>query len=215
LSKKLFVFDCDGVLTLEKSSWKALHEYFGNVKSDFKYFAELYRRGIISYIDWMKIDIALMIYSYGKPIKRNDVIKALSRVNMRPSAQVVISEIVEKGHIPAIVSSGVDILAESICKKLGVGICLYNELEFVNDELVPGGVARVPPKEKPAIVRTLAQETGIGLENTVYIGDDEWDINVFKIVPISIAVEPCGSACQYATFVVRDLIDILELGVIS
>lgn len=212
MQKKLFVFDCDGVLTVDKSSWGFLHEYFGS--RDNSYFAELYRKGVISYLDWMKIDIALMIHSYGKPIKKSEVENALSKIKLRNTAKRVVDEIKKKGHYTAIVSSGVDLLVKRVCSELGVDICLYNELYFYNDELVPGGVARVPLREKKEVVLDLASSLGVNRENVVYVGDSEWDIEIFKSVGVSIAVEPCGKACQHAKYVVRDLDKILELGLI-
>ncbi|MEM4490807.1 MAG: HAD-IB family phosphatase [Desulfurococcaceae archaeon] len=212
MQRKLFVFDCDGVLTQEKSSWGVLHEYFGS--KDNSYFANLYARGLISYLDWMKIDIALMIHSHGKPITKKEVEKALSNIKIRPGAEEVINKIKSKGHVPAVVSSGVDIVVQRVCRELGVNICLYNELLFHNDELIPGGIVNVPLKEKKDVIKKIAGENGISLENTVYIGDSEWDIEVFKIVPTSVAVEPCGKACAHASFVIRDLPELLNMDLI-
>ncbi|MEM4880778.1 MAG: HAD-IB family phosphatase [Desulfurococcaceae archaeon] len=212
MRKKLVVFDCDGVLTYEKSSWKALHEYFGSKGN--LYFADLYRRGAISYLDWMKIDIALMIHSHGKPLTRGEVERAASRIRARPLAKKVVEGVVKRGHTPAVVSSGIDLVVKRVCEELNIELCFYNELVFLGEELIPGGVVHVPLKDKQLVVKKLAEETGIGLENTVYVGDDEWDIDVFKLVPVSIAVEPCGTACEYATYVVRELEEILELGIL-
>ncbi|MEM4557714.1 MAG: HAD hydrolase family protein, partial [Desulfurococcaceae archaeon] len=70
---------------------------------------------------------------------------------------------------------------------------------------------RVPLKEKPKIIEKLAVESGVDLTNTVYVGDSEWDIEVFKIVGVPVAVEPCGKACQYAKYVIRDLEELLNI----
>lgn len=212
MQRKLVIFDCEGVLTEEKSSWGRLHEFFGS--KDNKYFANLYWRGLISYLDWMKIDVALMIHSYGRSIKRIDVERALADIKPRRSARQLIDYIKQRGHLPAVVSSGVDIAVKRICRELGIDICLSNELVFVDDELIPGGVENVPLKEKKNIIVKLAEEYRVGLENTIYVGDTEWDIEVFKIVSISIAVEPCGIACKHANYVVRDLAEIIHLGIL-
>lgn len=203
------MFDCDGVLTENKSSWEALHEYFGS--EDNRYFADLYRRGLITYLDWMKIDIALMINSWKKPILKSDVIKALSGIKLKPSAIKVINELKKRGFLLAVVSSGVDLVVKKICEDLNVNLCFYNELVFVNDELIPGGIDRVPLKEKPKIVRNIAEETGMGLANTAYVGDSEWDIDVFKVVNVPIAIEPCDEACRHAKYVVKDLEELLDI----
>jgi len=209
LPRKLVIFDCDGVLTTAESSWSVLHEYFGS--RDNKYFAELYKRGLISYLDWMIIDIALMIHSRGAPITRSDVEEAFANVEIRREAYTVVKELKKKRHIPAVVSSGVDLLVRRVCNELGIELCLFNELLFVNGELVPGGIPRVPLREKPIIVKKLANTLNFNLEDVVYIGDSWWDIEVFKIVPMSIAVKPCGEVCNYTKYVISSLTEILDL----
>jgi phosphoserine phosphatase len=209
LSKKLIVFDCDGVLTSVESSWGLLHRYFGS--RDNKYFAELYRRGLISYLDWMIIDIALMIQSHGAPIKRIDVEEALRQVEIRKEAYTTTAELKRRGHKLAVVSSGVDILVRRVCRELNIDTCLFNELIFADDELVPGGIPRVPLLEKPSVIWRLADELGFKIEDVVYVGDSSWDVNVFKAVPISIALTPCGEACKHAKYTVNSLVEIVDL----
>ena len=209
MSRKLVVFDCDGVLTNIESSWGFLHQYFGS--KDNKYFAELYKRGLISYLDWMIIDIALMIQSHGSPIKKTDVEEALGKVKIREEARVVIEELKKRGHKLAVVSSGVDLLVRRVCRELDIDTCLFNELVFVNGELIPGGVPRVPLLEKPSIIKKLATDLGFKLEDVIYIGDSSWDVDVFKTVPVSIAVNPCGDACKHAKYTVNNLLEIVSL----
>ncbi len=206
--KGLVFFDCDGVLTVEHSSWGVLHEYFGS--RDNSYFADLYKRGLISYLDWMKIDIALMIHSYGRPITKKDVVKALSGIRIRSSAKRVVEMLKEDGFKPIVISSGVDLLVSRVCRELGISECYYNELLFIDDELIPGGVPRVPPDKKLEIMHELAEKYGIPMNKTAYVGDSSWDITIFRNVGVSFAVNPCGMACRYADYVVEDLIEIPE-----
>ena len=201
-------FDCDGVLTDHHSSWVYLHEYFGS--RDNKFFAELYKKGYISYLDWMKIDIALMIHSYGKPIRRDEIINALNRIGIRENAEEIISEL-KKEFIVGVISSGVDLLVKRVCDKVKSDICLYNELLFVDDLLIPGGKDNVPLLEKPRIIREYSRKHGFDLADVVYVGDSEWDIEVFREVGLSIAVKPCGKACEYADYVVEDLSQIPDI----
>jgi len=205
VAKAIVWFDCDGVLTNHPSSWAALHEYFGS--RDNRFFAELYRKGYISYLDWMKIDIALMIHSYGKPITRSDVEKALSIIRVKDSAVEVFNTL-RKNYVLGVISSGVDVVVKRVCEALKPDICLYNELVFVDGILIPGGRDNVPLLEKPRIIREVSEEYGFTLDRVVYVGDSVWDAVVFKSVGLSIAVEPCGEACSYATYVVRDLREI-------
>ncbi|WP_440059685.1 HAD family hydrolase [Thermogladius sp. 4427co] len=206
--KGLIVFDCDGVLTDSKNSWGILHEYFGS--RDNRIFAEYYRRGLITYEDWMKIDIALMIHSNGGSIKRSDVLRALSRVRLREDAREVVQALREKYHV-AVVSSGVGDLVGRVCDELGIRLCYFNELKYVGEELVPGGVGRVPLMEKDRVIESLAGRLGYDMREVVYVGDDVWDILVFEKVGYSIAVEPCGEACSRARSVVKNLREIIQL----
>ncbi len=207
--KGIIFFDCDGVLTINSSSWVKLHEYFRS--RDNSYFAKLYRKGIISYLDWMKIDIALMIHSWGRPITLRDVEHALKDVGMREEAQYVVKMLKQKSYLVGVISSGIDLLVKSVCRELGVDICLYNELVFYNNELVPGGRDWVPLHEKPYLIKKLVQALGYKVDHVVYVGDSDWDIPVFREVGLSIAINPCGRACEYADFVVNSLVEIIDI----
>lgn len=205
----LIWFDCDGVLTNVKSSWGVLHKAFGSVDNAF--FAELYRRGLITYLDWMKIDVALMIHSYGREITRFDVEKAFGNVEVRIDAYELINSLRRMGFLVGVVSSGVGILVERVCKQLGVDVCLYNDLVFFNNVLIPGGVVRVPLKDKVKVIEEYCSKYGFKIEDTVYFGDSDWDIEVFEKVGLAIAVEPCGNVCSKADYSVVKLTEALPL----
>lgn len=207
--KGIVWFDCDGVLTNYHSSWMYLHEYFGS--RDNSFFANLYRKGLITYLDWMKIDIALMINSYGKPITRMDVEKALDNIRIRDEAPELTRWLKSRGFVIGVISSGIDILVKKICKAVDADICLYNELLFINDILIPGGVDHVPLLEKPRIIREYSMKHGFRDKDIIYVGDSAWDIEVFKEADLSIAVQPCGEACRYADYVVEKLSEIKDI----
>ncbi len=201
--------DCDGVLTDNHSSWMKLHEHFGS--RDNSFFAELYRRGIISYLDWMKIDIALMINAWGKPITRRDVEEALADIRVREEAIMFTKTLKSMGYTVAVISSGVDLLVKRVCMEIGADICLYNELLFIDDTLVPGGRPWVPLKEKPFIVEKMAAALGARREDTVYVGDSVWDNMVFPHVGIGIAIGGCGERCSNAHYHVDTLSEALDI----
>lgn len=205
--KGLVIFDCDGVLTEDDSSWQLLHKYFGSSDS---HVAELYKKNIISYLDWMKIDIILMIKSWGRPIARRLVEEILSKTKVRPESYAVFKMLKQYDFIVGIISSGIDILVKRICRDVGADICLYNELLFINDELVPGGKSWVPLLEKPYIVNSIARSLGIGMERVAYVGDSEWDEEVFKVVGLPIAMNTCSN-CFNARSYVNNLWEVVDI----
>ena len=207
--KKIIFFDCDGVLTIDGSSWLVLHRYFGSI--DNSYFAELYDKGLITYLDWMKIDVALMINSWGQRITKRDVIEALKSIRVRNESVEVVKLLKQRGYIIGVISSGIGLLVKRICKEIGADICLYNELLFYNNELIPGGKAWVPLKEKPEIIKYVYRSLGISKENTIYVGDSKWDIPVFNVVGKSIIMEPCSNLCSYADHSISSLYELLEI----
>jgi len=205
VKKGIVWFDCDGVLTDHYSSWVYLHEVFGS--RDNSFFAELYRKGYISYLDWMKIDIALMINSYGKPITRMEVEKALEKISVKPEAFSVVNDL-RSDFVIGIISSGVDILVKRVCSVLNSDICLYNELLFIDNILIPGGRDNVPLKDKPRIIKEYSVKHGFNTERIVYVGDSIWDIDVFENVGLSIAIGGKEEVCKYADYCVDDLLEL-------
>ncbi|MEZ0394563.1 MAG: HAD-IB family phosphatase [Desulfurococcaceae archaeon] len=198
----LVVLDCDGVLVLEKSSWGLLHRAFGSEPP--RLFGELYRRGIISYHDWMKIDVALMIYARGGPITREEVESAARAARLREGAREFVERARACGLRVAVVSSGVDAVVRMACEAAGVDECHYNELAYVDGVLVPGGRPNVPPLEKPKIIERLARDLSLDMDMVAYVGDDAWDAHAFSSVGLPVAMEPCGDACGLAKAVARD-----------
>ncbi len=208
--KKIVFFDCDGVLTIDNSSWLILHKYFKSF--DNSYFAKLYAEDKISYLDWMKIDIALMINSWRAPIHRKDIEKALDTIRLRDEVFFIGKLLKQRGYLLAVVSSGVDHVVKKACSVLGADICLYNELVYdENGYVIPGGKAWVPLKEKPFLIEKIVRGLGLDMKDVVYVGDSKWDIPVFKKVGLSIAVKPCDEACDFADYVIENLVEILDL----
>lgn len=207
---KLVFFDCDGVLTIDSSSWLILHNYFKS--QDNSYFAKLYDEDKISYLDWMKIDVALMINSWRKPIYRKDVEKALDKIRIKDEVYYIGKILKQRGYLLGVISSGVEYIVKKVCNILGADICLYNELIYdEKDRLIPGGKPWVPLKEKPALIEAIARSLGLDMSNVVYVGDSRWDIPVFKKVGLSIAVEPCNEACKHADIVINNLSEIIDV----
>jgi len=209
LYRGIVFFDCDGVLTIDDSSWMKLHKYFNSI--DNSYFARLYREGLISYLDWMKIDIALMIQSWGKPIRYEDVVKALDDIRVREEALYTVKMLKERGFLVGVISSGVDLLVKRICSSLNVDICLYNELFFYENQLVPGGRAWVPLLEKPFLVEKISSGLGFSLDKVVYVGDSIWDKHVFEVVGLPIAIYPCRDLEDYVMYCVKKLDEIPDI----
>jgi len=211
---KLVVFDMDGVIVREKSSWQILHRYFNvnpypNLKS--------YLDGKISYKEFMELDVKLWIKSANRSIYRSEIEEVLKRsLKFNDGAKEVIDYLKRLNINVALITSGIDIMAYTVAKKLGIRDCLCNELKFdVKGKLVGAGIERVPLLDKDKVVMLYSKSAGYNIRDEVaYIGDSVFDIPVFKVVALPIAYSEDPKVCMHAkihfTGTLKKLIELLD-----
>lgn len=214
---KVAVFDMDGVLVKWRSSWRTLHEYFGSVnivseRDD----AERFVRGELSYGEWMRRDLEAIIKFLGRPPSRDEVVEAFSGYELSEGAVELIDFLKSAGVVTAIVSGGIDILAEMVGSELGIDIILANKLVFDKDNrLTPQGVEVVNPLRKGDILRRLSRDLKVSLNDFMYVGDSEWDFEALNIVGLPVLlnygdVEPPTSASYIVVNTLHDLKKLLS-----
>jgi phosphoserine phosphatase len=181
---RVVAFDMDGVLTKCRSSWRALHLHFGSMSIiDELRNADKFRNGDIDYKEWMRLDTEAILKAAGGKVRKEEIERVLLSLEIDEDASKVVAHIKSLGLKTAIVSGGIDILANHIGKILGIDYVYANKLLFDdNGYLLPGGVEVVNPLKKGGILRELSSLTGIPLKKFMYVGDSEWDLNAFKTV---------------------------------
>ncbi|MHA2021168.1 MAG: HAD-IB family phosphatase, partial [Candidatus Thorarchaeota archaeon] len=103
---KLVVFDVDGTLTSHSSIWWRLHEHF-NTEKEGKDFFDQYFSGQISYNEWADFDAGLW-----KGQHLDEVVKLVEATELVPGAAETVASLREHGINVAILSGGLDVLAE-------------------------------------------------------------------------------------------------------
>jgi phosphoserine phosphatase len=184
LSIKLVVFDVDGTLTKHSSIWWRIHELFGTTVEGKMYYDQ-YFAGAISYDQWADYDAALW---KDRPVET--VMETVRAARLVSGAEETISTLKENGIDTAILSGGLDIMADDIGRRLGIDYVLTNKLHQQNglltgtvDNLVAwGGKAREIGK--------INDHFGVKLEDTAFVGDGRNDVSVFAVVGLSIAFNP-------------------------
>lgn len=182
---KMIVFDMDGVLVKESSSWQILHKYFGvDATSNFLAYLE----GKINYEEFMYKDTLLWVKARGRPIHRSEIENILLNAKISEKADYAIRKLKNYGLKTMILTSGISILASYVARILNIDYYFANELVF-NDQgyLIPGGIANVPLLDKDKILKIIVKRMGYSLDEIVYVGDSIFDIPVFMIVKASIA----------------------------
>ena len=121
---RLVVFDMDGVLADIQSSWVYVHEHFG---VDNEHSLHAYLRGEIDDLEFIRRDIHLW-KDMDPEVSVEKIRKVLASVPLMPGATQAVRQLRESGLKTAIVSAGIDLLAERIVGELDIDHQLANGL---------------------------------------------------------------------------------------
>lgn len=169
------VFDCDGVLIDNISSWWAIHEYFGTRNEEMleKFLnKEITEEEFVNHDveEWKKVQ---------PEIHREDIMRCYSGVKLMPGAREVVNELQSRGIFVAIVSSGVDLLIGTIANMLKVDDWAANGFEWDEEGfLVKGAPTRVYSHDKGIMVEKLIRINKLNSENVISVGDSSTDLSM-------------------------------------
>jgi phosphoserine phosphatase len=203
---KLVVFDVDGTLTLHSSIWWRLHEEFNTQEEGKKYF-DLFFDDKITYQEWADYDAGLW---KGQPLDR--VLQVVEETELVTGARETIKKLKEHGIQVAVLSGGLDILANHIARCVGIDYVLTNRLLSENGILTGGVEVKVGWGEKVQEIRQINEHFGVSLKDTAFVGDGRNDLSVFQEVGLSIAFRPEDEEVADSAMVVvqdEDLRDVL------
>ncbi|MHA1741494.1 MAG: HAD family hydrolase [Candidatus Thorarchaeota archaeon] len=199
MTVRLVVFDADGTLTQHSSIWWRLHEVFGTTREGKLYYDRFFA-GEITYDEWADLDAALW---KGRPL--SIVEQVVRETELVPGAKETVSELHNAGIRTAILSGGLDILANDISRRLGIDYVLTNRL-IHRDGVLTGEVeSLVGWGDKHRAVRTIAKHFGVSLRDTAFVGDGRNDVSAMAVVGLAIAFMPeTEEVARAADVVVRE-----------
>jgi phosphoserine phosphatase len=172
----LAAFDMDGTVLKHDSSWAAIHRRFGTESKGARSL-KLYGEGKIGYREFMRRDIA----SWPKGLKRHEIEEILSGYEVREDAPATLQVLRERGIKTALVTSGIDILAEKVADELRMDYWVANGLRFDSSgQVLPEGVGRVDPRRKDLAYKKLLGRVRIPGNRTIAVGDTVYDLAFLK-----------------------------------
>lgn len=184
MNVRLVVFDVDGTLTQHSSVWWRLHELFGTTKEGKLYFDQ-YFAGEINYEQWADYDAALWT---GEPVSK--VMEIVSATKLVDGVPETIATLNDHGIKTAILSGGLDIMADDIARRAGIEYVLTNKLG-IKDDVLTGTVENlIGWAEKAKYIHTILDHFDVTLEETAFVGDGRNDMSVLSVVGLSIAFNP-------------------------
>jgi phosphoserine phosphatase len=205
---ELVIFDMDGVLTDILSSWKYIHDYF---KTSNERSVNAYLKGKFNDAEFIRRDAALWRKN-GKPVKREKIVEILSEVPLMNGAKECVSYLKEKGIKTAIISAGLDILANRVAKELGIEHVYSNGIKsnnqgYLNEEAIVG----VKLIYKDENVEKLSNLLNIPLSKIATIGNSCFDIPMFEVSGLGIAFNPEDDCVRDAADLVVESKDVRKL----
>ena len=170
----------DGTVLEHESSWVALHRAFGTTEAG-ETSLKLYAQGRIDYMEFMRRDIS----SWPRGVTKAEIGKILSGYVVRAESKPTIDELKRRGIKTALVTSGIDILAEDVAHELGIDYWVANGLKFGKDgKVLSEGVGRVDPTRKDLAFLRLLAGIGIPSSRTIAVGDTIYDLRFLQSAAI-------------------------------
>jgi phosphoserine phosphatase len=204
----LIAFDFDGTLTTAdfRSSWQAVHEFFGTWETHGETFLQRFIRGEISYYEFCKADAEVWI---GRT--EDEYQEAIAYIELREGTTELISFLKKKRCKLIILSMGLEDIVKKIALQLGFDYWIGNELIRLNN-LITGDVRiNIGWEEKGGILNDLLQRFKILPENSIAIGDSTADIDMFKVAGLSITIEPSSERVAAAADIVCQTKNLKEI----
>lgn len=196
----MVAFDMDGTLVVEDSCWRGLHNHFRTGEKALLNL-QAYEKGEIDYVEFMRRDIMLW-----DPLPTiGEIKKILDNYRLAPNVREVLDEIHKRGYQTAVVTGGIDILAEEVARELKIRHILANGLE--TDErgrLTGNGIFEVEPSRKDEVLSRLVEKLGVGLDECVAVGDSKYDVRFLKCAGLGVAIGKNPELLKVADVVIDD-----------
>ena len=212
-SIQLIFFDMDGVLIDVLSSWRYIHQRFGTSNQQS---VTAYLNDEIDYAEFMRRDVALW-KEHGEAATKETITQILMTLPMMTGARDCFCFLRDHKVTTAIVSAGLDILAEKIARDLGIDYVFANSIKTdVSGRLTGEGILRVELTQKDKNVMALRNKLGLPSKACAAVGNSCFDIPMLEACGLGIAFNPEDDCVRTSADIIvegkdlRNLIPVLE-----
>lgn len=180
-SKRLIVFDMDSTL-IQTEVIDEIAELCG-IGEKVKAITEAAMNGEINFDQSLTQRVSLL-----EGLEVSKLNSILQNLPYTPGVREFVTTVKKLGYKVAIISGGFTYFANAIKEELGIDYAFANELEIADNKLtgkVKGAIVNAEQKE--TILRLIAQQEQISLEQVVAIGDGANDLPMLSAAGLGIA----------------------------
>jgi len=208
----LICFDVDGTLVRHPSNmviWEVLNLRFGGSREVNRLRYQMYCEGKLSYERWVQLDVQTWIDAGAT---RDDIVESIKEFSLFRGARESVHELKTRGYKLAVISGTLDILLETLFEDHPFDTVFTNRI-FFDDEgrLEAWKATRFDSHGKPIALRDIAQNAGIPLSRTAYVGDGENDIPLLGVAGYFVAFRPRSRKLAEGADLVIDGDDLYKL----
>lgn len=180
-AKRLVLIDVDS--TLIKQEVIELLASKAGVEEAVKKITDSAMRGEIDFEESLKARVGLL---EGLPASVIEEVRA--EITLTPGARTLIRTLQRLGHTVAVVSGGFIEVIEPLLKDLGIELYRANSLGVVDGKLTGRTQGAVVDRAAKAVaLREFAELAGVGMEQTIAIGDGANDLDMIAAAGLGIA----------------------------
>ncbi len=174
----------DGTLLEPRSCWAYIHDYFGTDNSDM---LKMYIERKISDQDFVKADFKLWQNSTKDNVNQEYLNKILDNIEPIKGAKELVENLHSYNIRTAIISGGIQYLADKWAQKWNIERALANEL-FDDENGKLSAKINVRGNTKGPVMEKLMSEMNVEKSQVISVGDTVVDLPLFKRSGYSIAV---------------------------
>lgn len=203
---KLVCFDVDETL-VDGTSWFLLTKGLGcSLQKHIDIFNRA-RKGEISFIEGERM--LTRMYQESGNATRKFIRNLFSEIKPKPEVGKIISYLKKKNYKIYLISGAIDIYVEKIAKKLEVdGFYANSSLGFTENGFLEKIYYRDNQGEvKVEQLNKLIRKLGISMNDVVFVGDSDNDVEVFKKTGHGVAVEPSSQKLKSVAWKVIDSLE--------
>ena len=187
MAQKLIIFDIDGVLLRNKSSFKEILALLGKEREAEEIDREYQEKKQSG--PWGLEKIAALYKGFSREELQESALKYCME-NINQEAKEGIEELKEKGYLTGVISSNPLFVGRALAEIVSLDFSEGTELEFENNTATGLISRKIDRTIKPVILQAKIDELGVAKEDVVVVGNSITTVPMSEIAGTFIAFLP-------------------------